>query len=136
MTHFSKYILLNRKVFQNAFEWQDVWSTTGYTGVEVVLVIDDSGSMYSNDRSNMRLTVAQNLIDKLPENSKVGVVRFTGSTYKLTSAVTEDTELAKSYLTTNYFKSSGGTNMYNAINSAFSMFESTDDTIENDGCVK
>lgn len=121
--------MLNRKVFQNAFEWQDVWSTTGYTGVEVVLVIDDSGSMYSNDRSNMRLTVAQNLIDKLPENSKVGVVRFTGSTYKLTSAVTEDTELAKSYLTTNYFKSSGGTNMYNAINSAFSMFESTDDTI-------
>lgn len=45
VTHFSKYILLNRKVFQSAFEWQDVWSTTGYTGVEIVLVIDDSGSL-------------------------------------------------------------------------------------------
>lgn len=129
VTHFSKYILLNRKVFQDSFEWQDVWSTTGFSGVEVVLVIDDSGSMSSNDSSNMRLSVAQNLIDKLPKNSKVGIVRFTGSTYKLTSVVTDEIELAKSYLTTSYFKSSGGTNMYNAIDSAFSMYESTDDTI-------
>ena len=77
VTHFSKYILLNRKVYQNSFEWQDVWNTTGFSGVEAILVIDDSGSMVSNDRYNQRLTVAQNLIDNLPENSKVGVVKFT-----------------------------------------------------------
>lgn len=129
VTHFSKYILLNRKVFQSAFEWQDVWNSTGYTGVEVVLVIDDSGSMTSSDRTNMRLTVAKNLIDKLPEKSKVGVVLFTNYTYKLTSTVTDNKEMAKSYLTTGYFNSSGGTSMYTAINSAFSMFESTDDNI-------
>lgn len=118
---------MNRKVFQNAFEWQDVWSATGYTGVEVVLVIDDSGSMTSNDRYNERLTVAKNLVDNLPENSKVGVVKFTSSTSKLTSSVTSDKETAKSYLTTSYFRSSGGTYMYNAINSAFSLFETSDD---------
>ena len=44
-THFSKYILLNRKVYEDSFEWQDVWDTSGYKNVEVVLVIDDSGSM-------------------------------------------------------------------------------------------
>ena len=56
VTHFSKYILLNRKVYQNSFEWQDVWNTTGFSGVEAILVIDDSGSMVSNDRYNQRLT--------------------------------------------------------------------------------
>ena len=129
VTHFSKYILLNRRVFQNSFEWQDVWSTTGYTGVEVVLVIDDSGSMSTNDSSAERLTVAKNLIDKLPENSKVGIVKFTDVTYELTSTVIEDKELAKSYLTTQYFHSSGGTYMYYAINSAIPMFESNDESI-------
>lgn len=129
VTHFSKYILINRKVYQNSFEWQDVWNTTGFSGVEVILVIDDSGSMVSNDRYNQRLTVAQNLIDNLPENSKVGVVKFTSYTTKLTSSLTSDKETAKSYLTTSYFRSSGGTSMYTAINSSFSMFEASDDNI-------
>lgn len=129
VTHFSKYILLNRKVFQNAFEWQDVWTTTGYSGVEVVLVIDDSGSMTSNDSTNQRLKVAQNLIDKLPNSSKVGIVKFTSSTSILTPTLTDNKEQAKSFLTTSYFRSSGSTYMYRAINSAFSLFESTDDTI-------
>lgn len=41
----------------------------------------------------------------------------------------KDKKTAKSYLTTSYFRSSGGTNMYTAINSAFSLFETTDDNI-------
>lgn len=127
VTHFSKYILLNRKIFESAFEWQDVWSSTGYSGVEVVLVIDDSGSMLSNDYQNQRLTVARDLIDRLPSNSKVGVVRFTSSTYKLTSSITDDRELAKSYLTTDYFRSNGNTYMYSAIRNACFLFKSTDD---------
>lgn len=129
VTHFSKYILLNRKVFQDAFKWQDVWTSTGYSGVEVVLVIDDSGSMGWNDSTNQRLSVARNLIDKLPDNSKVGVVKFESAVSKLTTTIAEDKEKAKSYLTTSYFRSSGGTNMYSAINSAFSLYESTDDNI-------
>lgn len=129
VTHFSKYILLNRTVYENSFEWQDVWDTNGYSGVEIVLVIDDSGSMGGNDSSNQRLTVAQNLIDKLPDNSKVGVVKFTSSTSTLTTKLTNDKESAKQYLTTDYFHSSGGTRMYSAINSSFTLFESTDDKI-------
>lgn len=129
VTHFSKYILINRKVYQDAFQWQDVWSTTGYSGVEVVLVIDDSGSMSTNDRTNQRLTVAQNLIDNLPENNKIGIIRFSNSTSILTSSLTSDKEQAKAFLTTSYFKSSGGTYMYNAINRALSLFESADEKI-------
>ena len=128
VSHFSKYILLNRTVYEDSFTWQDVWSSTGYTGVEVVLVIDDSGSMTWSDSENQRLAVAQNLIDKLPENSKVGIVKFSSSTTILTGALTSDKEEAKSYLTTNYFISFGGTWMYEAINRSFSLYEDTDDT--------
>lgn len=127
VSHFSKYILLNRTVYEDAFTWEDVWSTNGYTGVEIVLVIDDSGSMSSNDRWNQRLTVAQNLIDNLPESSKIGIVKFASATSILTSALIDDKEEAKSYLTTTYFRSSGGTYMYRAMNSAFSLFEAIDD---------
>ena len=129
VTHFSKYILLNRTVHQNAFEWQDVWSSTGYSGVEVVLVIDDSGSMAWNDRSNQRLTVAKSLIDKLPDNSKIGIVHFENTATKLTSTLTNNKVVAKTYLTTKIFWSTGGTCMYNAINKAFSLFKTTDGTI-------
>lgn len=129
VTHFSKYILINRKVYQESFEWQDVWSTTEYSGVEVVLVIDDSGSMESTDGTNQRLTVARNLIDNLPDNNKVGIIKFADSTSILTSSLTSNKEQAKSFLTTNYFESLGSTYMYNAINSGFSLFESTDDNI-------
>lgn len=127
--HFSTYILINRKVYQESFSWMDVWDTNSYSGVEVALVIDDSGSMYSNDRTNNRLEVAKSLIDHLPEKSKAGVVKFENSTTLLTSSLTADKEKAKSFLTSAYFRSSGGTYMYNAINKAFSLFGSTDKNI-------
>lgn len=129
VTHFSKYILLNRKVFESAFEWQDVWSTTGYSGVEVVLIIDDSYSMRETDPFNQRLEVAKDLVDRLPADSKVGVVKFTAYTYKLTSTVTNDRELVKSYLTDRYFLSNGLTEMYKAIDDSFSIFGPVDDSI-------
>ena len=49
--HFSTYILINRKVFEESKIWIDEWDSQGYSGVEVVLVIDDSGSMTQNDSS-------------------------------------------------------------------------------------
>ena len=129
VTHFSKYILLNRKVYQESFIWQDVWGVTGYTGVELVLVIDDSGSMTTYDSANQRLTVARNLIDKLPDNSKIGIVKFESSTSILTPTLIDDKDQAKAFLTTDYFYSSGNTTMYSAVISGTSLFESTDDTV-------
>lgn len=127
VTHFSKYILIDRKVYHDSFTWTDVWdSTTTYTGVEIILVIDDSGSMTGNDRSNQRLEVAKTLVDQLPKNSKIGVVKFASATSTLTTALTNDKDTVKSYLTTSHFRSSGNTYMYSAINSALNMYETTD----------
>ena len=129
VTHFSTYILIDRAVFQKSFKWIDVWeSNTNYTDVEVVLVIDDSGSMTDNDSRNQRLDVAKVLIDKLPDNSKIGVVKFESSTTKLTQEITTKKRTARQFLTTEHFKSSGGTNMYSAIDTALGMFKSNSAT--------
>ena len=130
VSHFSTYILINRKVYEESFEWEDAWVTnSNYRGVEIVLVIDDSGSMKSNDKENKRLSVAKTLVDNLPENSKIGVVKFESSTEILTQSLTNSKSTANGFLTTSYFKSSGNTYMYSAIDSAMGLFESTDSTI-------
>jgi|GEM_PF-1996275 len=128
--HFSKYILLNRKIYEYAFEWQDIWSTDVYLNTEVVLVIDDSGSMSWNDRDYQRLSVSQTLVDNLPKSSKIGVVSFTDSTKCLTTTLTNDKDKVKSYLTRDYFKSNGGTNMYKAVEESLNLFESTESTTQ------
>ncbi len=130
--HFSTYILLDRTVYDGSFTWDDVWDSTGtYSTVEVVLVVDDSGSMGmwgdNNDPDNQRLEVARNMIDKLPDGCKIGVVWFATKTKLLTTELTTDREAAKALLTEDYFTSSGSyTNMYGALNEAMTLFESTD----------
>lgn len=129
--HFSTYLLIDRTVFEKSFKWEDTWATDGnenqYQNVEVVFIIDDSGSMQSNDPTNERLTVARNLIDELPEDSKIGIVKFESVTSILTSEKVSDRETAKSYLTTNNFHSNGTTYMYTAIDDSFSLFDTPND---------
>ena len=126
--HFSTYILLDRAVYEGSMTWEDVWETSeSYSSVEIVLVIDDSGSMDTNDKNYQRLSVAQNLIDKLPEGTKIGIVWFASDVNLLTQAMVTDKAVAKSYLTTDYFESSGGTYMYDAINQGFSLYQGVED---------
>lgn len=132
VTHFSTYILINRTIFEASKTWEDVWDISeSYENLEIVFVIDDSGSMSWNDGSNKRLTVASTLIDKLPAKSKMGIVSFASYTTLLTTELTTDATSAKQYLTTTYFKSSGGTYMYRAINSSFNLFnENSEKTLQ------
>lgn len=130
--HFSTYILLDSSTYDGAFTWEDTWdSTDTYTAVEVVFLVDDSGSMGPfgdyNDPTNQRLTVVQNMIDTLPDGCKIGVVWFATKSKLLTPELTTDRKAAKALLTTENFKSSGSyTNMYGALNEAMTLFETTD----------
>ena len=130
--HFSTYVLLDSTVYQGSLTWEDTWDNTGtYSSVEVVLVVDDSGSMgYAGDNldpENKRLAVARDLIDALPEGTKIGVVWFASSAKLLTPTLTTDKEEAKAWLTTRYFTSIGGrTNMYQAIDKSLELFQSTE----------
>lgn len=128
--HFSTYILLDREKHESAFEWEDVWDSDDYSGLEIIFIIDDSGSMQRNDSSNERLAVAQRLIDRLPDNSKIGIVKFGVSTGILTSELTDNKTTAKEYLTSTYFKSGdGSTNMYTAIIDSVSLYSNTGENI-------
>ena len=64
VSEFATYVLLDRKVYEESLTWIDVWGVEepSYQNVEIVFVIDDSGSMTSNDSSNVRLSVAADLI--------------------------------------------------------------------------
>lgn len=130
--HFSTYILLDRTTYDGSFTWSDVWDSTGtYSSVEVVLVVDDSGSMGpwgdNNDPNYERLTVAKNMIDQLPDGCKIGVVSFATKSELLTTKLTTDRAAAKALLNQENFTSSGSfTNLYGALNRAMTLFTSTD----------
>ncbi len=131
---FTTYVLVNRTVLEEDLTWIDVHKIEkNYDKLEIVFVIDDSGSMTSNDPNNLRLDVARDLVEKLPKDTKIGIVsfgdkdmgeykRFTGD-----SLITDKDE-AKRYLTTDYYFSDGySTHMYDAIDRSLELFESTDD---------
>ncbi len=126
----ATYILLDRTVYEGSLTWDDVWGVSElYGAVEVVLVMDDSASLKETDPENYRLTVAKNLITGLPAVSKVGLVRFSTIMNVLTEQLT-DRETASSYLTEEYFLSDGGTEMYTAVETALTLFESENATTE------
>ncbi len=125
-THFSKYILLNRKEYENSFTWIDSCPIDVYNNAEVVFVMDDTGSMKTNDKSFKRLSAAKDMIEMLPDSCKIGIVRFSNESKKLTKKLVADKKEAEKYFTTDYFSSSGGTEMYKAVKNAFSLYESND----------
>lgn len=132
VTHFSKYILLNRSEFEKSFvdEWQEVPKTTEtFESLQIVFVVDDSGSMGNNDTYNKRLDVARELIERLPTNSSIGIVRFATKTEVLTEVLMSDKNSAKDYLSTSYFKSSGNTYLYEAVLEALTLYQETDSNV-------
>ncbi len=129
--HFSAYILLNKTAYEEAFEWLDVWQAGTYSKADVILVIDDSGSMTSNDCGNNRLDVARNLIENLPQNSRAAIVSFASSVNVL-QGLTAEQDALREKLTTSYFMSSGGTYMYSGINAAMGLFdEESEESLKN-----
>ncbi|MFR0577801.1 starch-binding protein [Bifidobacterium thermophilum] len=126
-THFSTYVLVNRTVFEDSFSWEDDWSQERYTSAQVVLVIDDSGSMSWNDPSGKRLEVARTLVGRFPSGTKTGVVRFSHVSTTLTGLTTDASAIGSALADSNYH-ASGGTNMYTAVSQALGLFEGDDDT--------
>ena len=128
------------------WDWMDVLSSTTYKKVEVVMVIDDSGSlggdygfnsstgnfMGGTDPSHQRLAVARNFVDNANENSKIGIVKFDSSASKVTSGLVTCNASGKNELkqlldiNNSVFDSRGTTYMYTGINLAFDLFESND----------
>lgn len=122
LSHFSTYILLNSK------EFDEIWNTEikppEYTGedqkhgLDVVLAIDSSGSMSSNDRNGLRKEAANLFVDKLGENDRAAVIDFDSWSHTLTG-LTNDKETIKTAI--NSIDSNGGTNLSNPVSASIDL---------------
>jgi hypothetical protein len=106
---------------------------TDNPGLNIMFVIDNSGSMYSsdlvdgseeNDLEFRRLDFAEDLIDKMGETANFGVSKFTLS-YHLLAAISEDDDAAHNALETIRKGSENwdGTEISQSIISAVKQFE-------------
>ena len=133
VTQFGSYILLDRRVYENQMSWVDNWGIAGgngqYTSLELVFVIDDSGSMSSNDSGYERLKVARNVVESFGDNANVGIVQF--SSKNMITSLTGNSlikcnaagkQQLKNYLSTSYFRSNGLTYIYSAMVEAAKLF--------------
>lgn len=124
ITHFSKYILLNKVDFDSV--WKNEIKPPSSAGnvdtsvLDVALVIDSSGSMSWNDRDNLRIETSKLFIDKLRENDRACIVDFDDYTYLL-SGFKNDKDVLKAAL--DKIDDYGGTSIYRGINKALDQFD-------------
>ncbi|MBE6533935.1 MAG: VWA domain-containing protein [Ruminococcaceae bacterium] len=146
ITKYGNYALVDRTVFEDSGEWRDIIEDGSYTDIEIILVIDDSGSLggdYGYDSANgvftdgkdpthKRLEVARDFIDSANKSAKIGIVKFDSNVRNMTNelVVCDDAgkETLKNYLKFTYnggdstFDSCGSTYMYGGIREAMTCF--------------
>ncbi|HIU69604.1 MAG TPA: VWA domain-containing protein [Candidatus Scubalenecus merdavium] len=123
VTHFSTYILLNKT------EFDQVWNTEikppnyeeEFSGLDVVFVIDSSGSMSSNDYNELRLEAAKQFVAKLGDKDRAAVIDFDNYA-SLYQAFTSDHEALNNAI--DRIDDSGGTNLSSGISLAINQFTS------------
>lgn len=131
LEHFSTYILLNKKAFDEVWETEiripGDYEQDHPDRLDVVLVIDSSGSMTSNDRNNIRLEAAKQFVDKLGEKDRAAVIDFDNSTKILCEFTNNKNTL---HTAINNVNSSGGTSLTKGISPAIDLF--TNETYSNE----
>lgn len=129
ITHFSTYVLLNKVEFDEA--WTKDIKPPEYTGddqkegLDVVLAIDSSGSMSSNDRSDLRKTAAKMFVNKLGKRDRASIVDFDSYATVLTSLTSDQVQLNKAI---DQINNSGGTNLSNPISRGIDLLIKDDDS--------
>lgn len=131
LEHFSTYILLNKKEFDKVWDTEirvpGDYSQEHPDCLDVVLVIDSSGSMYDNDRENIRLEAAKQFVDKLGEKDRAAVIDFDRYTSVLSEFTSDKTQLHSAI---SKVDDMGGTDLSMGISPAINMF--TNDNYSND----
>lgn len=111
LPHFSRYIVLNKTEYDKVWEQEIAYNKAG-EDIDLALVIDTSGSMSSNDRNKLRVSLSQSFVDMMGENDRVTVISFGSYAYMLQPLTTDKTAAKKALTRIN---ASGGTQMYDAI---------------------
>lgn len=119
------YILIDQAALRAARNWEEAWEISDpYAKAEIVLVIDHFANMDMEEDEKLRLAVGE-LIDKLPQGSKMGVIWAGSGTELLTQSVTTDQEDAGDIQPNSTAQASGETRIQAALRNGFDLFEST-----------
>lgn len=122
ITHFSKYILLDK------LEFGSVWSYTFleqpdedsvFDRLDVIFVIDSSGSMSWNDPDRQRVQVAKDFVRRLGEGDRAAVVDFDSGAI-VRSGLTDDVATLDAAL--DGIDDVGGTNIGAGVSAALDLF--------------
>lgn len=127
-THFSKYILLNKTEHEKVWIYQFLYDESEedpYAGLDVVFVIDSSGSMTSNDRNNVRIDVTREFINRLSDNDRGAIVDFDSSATVLSDFTSDKATLLEA---AGRIDSSGGTSLTSGISSALNLYTGNERT--------
>lgn len=132
VTHFSTYILLNKVEFDKVWETEIKpvdYEGDGKTGIDIVFVVDSSGSMTTNDSSGLRKTVVKKFVDKLGENDRAAIVEFDSSSHIYQDFTSDHESL---YTAVDRVDSYGGTSLSAGMSKAVNLF-TNDDYSRTDG---
>ncbi|MBQ6862646.1 MAG: VWA domain-containing protein [Clostridia bacterium] len=128
LEHFSTYILLNKDEFDKVWDYEikpPSQENSPIKGLDVVFVIDSSGSMTSNDSNGLRKAVAKKFVEKLGQNDRAAVVDFDSYANLYTGFTSDHTVLNNAI---NRINSSGGTDLSRGMDLALKQFTDVDYT--------
>ena len=129
LEHFSTYILLNGIPFDEAWSKEMKVPTTDENGniknIDVVFAIDSSGSMDTNDPSDIRKLAATSFVDKLREEDRSAIVDFDSSARTLVELTTDKTKVKYAI---SQIDSYGGTNLYRGLQKAVDELNTNGDS--------
>lgn len=74
--HFSEYVIVNLDTWEAAWKERVVRVREDSDTFNIAFVIDDSGSMESNDPDKLRIKATKNFVDILEEKDKFSIVKF------------------------------------------------------------
>ena len=122
--HFSTYILIDKNKYEKVWETElELVSDADINKpLDIVLVIDSSGSMSWNDPNNIRITAAKGFVDKIREDDRIAVVDFDYYSYLL-SPFSSDKAVLKNAI--DMIDSDGGTSLTAGMKTALSQFNLT-----------
>lgn len=119
--HFSRYILLNKTVYDQVWQYKFLYDEgqEHYAGMDIAFVIDSSGSMSDNDRNNVRISVTRQFVDLLTDSDRGAVVDFDDYATVLSGFNSDKAVLSQA---AGRIDAYGGTTLSSGISSALNLF--------------
>ena len=118
--HFSLYALFNKIIWRQTLSAAAAVEPHAKLPLDVMLAIDSSGSMSTNDPTRLRVSASKAFVDRLRPIDQVGVVDFDSSAY-LTSPLA--TKSAGTLAALDAIDASGGTNLGAGIRASLDEIE-------------